>query len=147
MPKSFNEHDKEVSQKAVFSCAMCICVLKKHQKAKSTFSVSLSLPASLLVPQRSKLVYQRVVHCIQLMTHKVESEWSQHPVELADYMTIRDYFKLQIVSAAAGDGFYWRMLTFRGDGKIYELTFILISWSIERSFGSCSKSTLHWNCE
>lgn len=95
-----NTNDKEESQKAVFSCAMCICVVKKHQKAKSTFSISLSLPASLLVPQRSKLVYQRVVHCIQLMTHKVELEWSQHPVELADFMTIRDYFELQIVSAA-----------------------------------------------
>lgn len=40
-----NTNDKEESQKAVFSCAMCICVVKKHQKAKSTFSFSLSLPA------------------------------------------------------------------------------------------------------
>lgn len=134
--------------KRLFSPAPCVFVWwRSTRKQKAHFrSPSHSLP-SLLVPQRLKLVYQRVVHCIQLMTHKVELEWSQHPVELADFMTIRDYFELQIVSTAG------RLLRIANVDLVCEFWHFGVSrikddlqsnlidqCTIERTFGSCANN-------
>lgn len=74
------------------------------------------------------------------MTHKVELEWSQHPVELADFMTIRDYFGLQIVSAAGGDLAceFWHFGVSRIKDDLQSN--LIDRCTIEGTFGSCANN-------
>lgn len=85
MPKSFIEHDKEESQKAVFSCPVCVFV-EEAAKAKSTFSFSLpsihpSIHASQLAGAKAKLVYQKVLHWLHLVS-SITSWSAAEPITL-----------------------------------------------------------------